>query len=133
MLQPTKSALRDAYEAARATVAALAPLIADTGQPSQTTTAETLAALTREDAPAALWRLGAYAGEGLEGQIVGDQDGTSRRRALAAWQRVLGAGPVEARRIGDAEHLYVRGSYQGVAVTVVTVVDADQPAVAVAS
>lgn len=85
--------------------------------------ASTLLALVQEDAPAALWRMdsdGAY----LDGQIFGDTD-TDRRRGLAAWQRVIGSGPVETTQVGAHSHLTVRGSYEGVPVSVVTVVAAD--------
>lgn len=85
--------------------------------------------LAQEDAPSIQWRiaddtqLGYAVMAHLEGHILTGTD-TERRHGLAAWQRVIGAGPVEVRDAGPREHLHIRGSYHGVSVEVVTIVDA---------
>jgi hypothetical protein len=123
--------LRAAYEAALQTVRALAPLVDTTDDTAQTTTAETLARLTREDAPAVDWAL-PDDGRSLEGQLFGEDD-DERRRGLAAWQRVIGAGPVQAHSSEDHLHLRIHGSYEGLAVKVVTLVAAEGAPEAVAA
>lgn len=100
----------------------------------------TLLRLAQEDAPSAKWTVGdgrnlAYTFSGahaLEGHLL---DGTDDelRRGLAAWQRIIGAGPVDVRPVGDTLQLYITGSYEGLAVGMVTVVDADGAPEAVAA
>ena len=84
--------------------------------------ATALVALVQEDAPPASWEV-SESGRRLSGQIV-MPSGTDadRRNALAAWQRVLGAGPVETVPTGTREHISVSGSYDGIPVRVVTIV-----------
>lgn len=82
-----------------------------------------LVALIQEDAPAVQWRLDDN-GRYLRGQLFGPQG--SRRPAMAAWQRVIGAGPVESNQSGHDEHLSISGSYEGIPVDVVTIVDAEK-------
>lgn len=100
----------------------------------------TLLRLAQEDAPSAKWTVGdnrslsyTFAGApALEGHLM---DGTDDdlRRGLSAWQRVLGAGPVDVRPVDDTLQLYITGSYEGLAVGMVTVVDAEGAPEAVAA
>lgn len=84
--------------------------------------------LLQEDAPAASWTL-PTAGTRLEGQLTmpGSTD-TDRRRALATWQRIIGAGPVTSTPFGGhCSHLTITGSYEGIPVQVATIVTDDAP------
>lgn len=96
-------------------------LLAEKRQPTtQLQAAEALVLLLAEGAPAVQWRIG-HRGV-LDGQYFGETD-TERRRALAEWQRIIGAGPVATTaELGPTQHLAVRGSYEGVPVTVTTIV-----------
>lgn len=91
---------------------------------TQLRAATALVLLIQEDAPAAVWEI-SETGNALSGHIMmlsgTDND---RRQAMAAWQRVLGAGPVSASRVRDKDHLSVAGSYEGIPARVVTIVDA---------
>lgn len=90
---------------------------------TQLRAATTLVVLIQEDAPAADWRL-AEDGRSLRGQLLSfNADDVARRAGIAAWQRVIGAGPVEARVHLGREHLVIEGSYEGVPVEVSTIVD----------
>lgn len=88
----------------------------------------TLLALIQEGAPSARWLLPADTQLGythlphLEGHLT---TGTDRERlsGLAEWQRIIGAGPVDVTRVGIREHHKIRGSYEGLAVEVLTIVD----------
>ncbi|USY19687.1 hypothetical protein NE857_31410 [Nocardiopsis exhalans] len=110
---------------------------------TQLRAATTLVTLIQEDAPAPKWEI-ADDGRRLDGQLfmhdatdtdrrldgqlfMHDATDTDRRQALLAWQRVLGAGPVEVRPVGISEHISVSGSYEGVPVRVVTIVDGQCP------
>jgi len=111
-----------------------ARLIADLGQSAdaaQTAAITALAHLHAEDAPAIQWTLtdNAQVPPRLEGLIHPrtTDPGRYQRHAMAAWQRVIGAGPVlrdPAR--GGGERLTITGSYLGVAVIVGTTVAGDQ-------
>lgn len=81
--------------------------------------ATVLLALIQEDAPAPTWVLDRR-GDQLHGQLHGPN--ADRRNALAAWQRVIGAGPVTTHPSGGMLHLGIRGSYEGVPVEVTTLV-----------
>lgn len=94
---------------------------------TQLRAATTLLQLIQEDAPAAKWEMDDD-GHRLDGHILMlDSTDVDRRQALAAWQRILGAGPVEVRPVGANEHISVSGSYEGVPVRVVTIVDSQCP------
>ena len=91
--------------------------------------ATALVDLIQEDAPAATWDV-AERGRRLTGQIIMPTGtDTDRRRALAAWQRILGAGPVTSSPVGHTEHISVSGSYEGIPVRVVTIVDIESAVV----
>ena len=87
---------------------------------TQLRAATTLVSLIQEDAPAGMWSI-PTAGICLEGILTRGSD-TDRRQGLAAWQRIIGAGPVTSRANGGNEHLTVSGSYEGVPVEVATIV-----------
>lgn len=94
----------------------------------QVSTALDLVKLLQEDAPAASWTL-PTTGTRLEGQLTmpGSTD-TDRRRALATWQRIIGAGPVTSTPVGGhCSHLTITGSYEGIPVQVATIVTDDAP------
>ena len=100
----------------------------------------TLLRLAQEDAPSAKWTIGddrnlSYTFDGahaLEGHLL---DGTDDelRRGLSAWQRIIGAGPIDVRPVGDTLQLYITGTYEGLAVGMVTIVDAEGAPEAVAA
>lgn len=91
---------------------------------TQLRAATTLVALIQQDAPAPCWTV-ADDGCRLEGQLMmHEATDTERRQALAAWQRILGAGPVASSSHAGSEHIRVRGSYEGVPVEVATIVSA---------
>lgn len=100
----------------------------------------TLLRLAQEDAPSAKWTVGddrslAYTFAGatdIEGHLMAGTD-DELRRGLSAWQRIIGAGPVDVHPVGDTLQLYITGSYEGLAVGMVTVVDADGAPEAVAA
>src|SRR5690554_1449952 len=73
-----------------------------------------LLALSQEDAPAVEWMV-ERTGRRLEGILTppGMED-RDRRRGLAAWQRAIGAGPVQGHQVGSSEHLVITGSYEGI-------------------
>ncbi|WP_304452859.1 hypothetical protein [Nocardiopsis sp. YSL2] len=83
--------------------------------------AETLLALVVEDASPAEWTLSADE-PGLYGHVFADNDERAQLEGLAAWQRVLGAGPVTHAVAGDYDHLSITGSYDGVPVEVITMI-----------
>ena len=91
---------------------------------TQLRAATALLALVQEDAPAAEWALDHH-GHRLVGQLL-PSGGTDAdlRRGLIAWQRVIGAGPVSTASHMGADHISVEGSYEGIPVRVVTIVDA---------
>lgn len=88
-----------------------------------------LALIQEEGTPSTQWRvadadqLGYRSMADLEGHLLTGTD-TEKRRGLSTWQRIIGAGPVEVRDSGPREHLIIRGSYDGVSVQVITIVDA---------
>ena len=84
-------------------------------------------ALVQEDAPAATWEM-ADDGRQLHGHVLMlDRADAERRQALEAWQRVIGAGPATVRPVQGRDHVSVTGSYEGVPVRVVTIVDGQCP------
>jgi hypothetical protein len=87
---------------------------------AQRPAATALTRLLGEDAPTLLWVLRP---EGrLQGAPVVDTD-QDRLRALATWQRIIGAGPVTITPEGDTEENHtIVGSYDGIPVKVSTVV-----------
>lgn len=91
---------------------------------TQLRAATTLLQLIQEDAPAAEWSLD-HRGRTLSGHLMtrGATD-TELRQGLAAWQRIIGAGPVSTARHAGTDHISIEGSYEGVPVRVVTIVDA---------
>lgn len=100
----------------------------------QVTTGLVLVKLLQEGAPAAQWLM-SDRGTRLDGQLMmHDSSTTDKRKALAEWQRILGAGPVTSAPVGDGRaHLAITGSYEGVPVNVATIVDADDTPGAVAA
>ena len=136
--------LRVAYEAAQAAVRALAPLVGDTTPDTdgsaQGRALDVLSRLRLEDAPSAQWtlhderRLSLPSAEStaLHGHLMAGTD-DELRRGLSAWQRIIGAGPVTSVSVGDTLQLYITGSYEGLSVGMVTVVDADGAPEAVAA
>lgn len=100
----------------------------------QVTTGLVLVKLLQEGAPAAQWLM-SDRGTYLDGQLMmHTSTSTDKRRALAEWQRILGAGPVTSTTISDGRaHLSIVGSYEGVPVNVATIVDADDAPGAVAA
>lgn len=87
---------------------------------TQLQAAEALVLLLAEGAPAVQWTIRPRGV--LTGQFFGATD-AERRRALAEWQRIIGAGPVKvSAELGPTQHLTVAGSYEGVTVTVTTIV-----------
>lgn len=101
---------------------------------TQVTVATELVKLLQEDAPAATWHL-PTSGTRLEGHLTmpGSTD-TDKHKALAEWQRITGAGPVTSTTISDGRtHLTITGSYEGIPVTVATIVDIDDTPGAVAA
>lgn len=89
----------------------------------------TLLRLAQEDAPTVQWKV--YDDRQLNRTMLPHLDGhlfvqgdRKRLQGLAAWQRVIGAGPVQADPVGVREHHTIRGSYEGLAVEVTTTVDA---------
>jgi len=89
----------------------------------QALAATVLVALVQEDAPQVTWRLDRRGH--LESLVVGDTD-QEKRRGLAAWQRVIGAGPVTVLGTsGMRSTITIRGSYEGIPVEVSAVVAAD--------
>ena len=77
------------------------------------------ALLAAEDAPAVQWRTTPTRLEAVLSQV--DFTPQEQLRGLAAWQRVLGAGPVQVRPTGVFEFHEISGSFQGVEVTVSTI------------
>ena len=95
---------------------------------TQVTVATALVTLLQENAPAATWHL-PTAGTRLEGQLtMPGSTSTDKHKALAEWQRIIGAGPVTSVPVGDCRtHLTISGSYEGVPVHVATIVTDDTP------
>ena len=95
---------------------------------TQTEVTRALATMIGEGAPSARWsmpddtQLGYTHLPHLEGHLTTGTD-RERRSGLAEWQRIIGAGPVDVTRVGIREHHKIRGSYEGLAVEVLTIVD----------
>lgn len=91
---------------------------------TQHAAARALADLVREDAPTVEWGL-PHDHRKLHGHL---HAATTRDHltGLAAWQRVLGAGPVTRAAAGDWQHLTVTGSYSGVPVDVVAMIPREE-------
>ena len=109
---------------------AVARLVADLARDAadaQSAAIATLALLRTEDAPTIQWTLtdDAQVPPRLEGHIHPRTTAPDRyqRHALAAWQRVIGAGPITVDPArGGGERLTAIGSYEGIAVHVRTTI-----------
>ncbi|MEV2274064.1 hypothetical protein AB0I72_00630 [Nocardiopsis sp. NPDC049922] len=87
---------------------------------AQNKAAAALAELVREDAPAVAWELPPD-----HQKLYGLLDAASTHDhfvGLAAWQRVIGAGPLTHATAGEWQHLTATGSYEGVPVEVVAMI-----------
>lgn len=86
-----------------------------------------LAQLAGEGAPDPEWTV--YADAARIGQVMGrlmlDTD-TEQHKALAVWQRIIGAGPVKVEAGARTDLLSVSGSYEGLAVRIVALVWSDR-------
>lgn len=100
----------------------------------QVATGLVLVKLLQEGAPAAQWLM-SDRGTRLDGQLMMHDSSTAdKRKALAEWQRIIGASPVTSMPVGDHQlHLAITGSYEGIPVNVATIVDADDTPGAVAA